>query len=79
LSEKSAKQNVPLLALPLYGRKAPKLDLAYSGEDLKYGRHHKNLTTSKNNFKDISADLNWVKKIIEKRRSQLLDFVLEIM
>ena len=27
-SEKLAKQNVPVLALPLYGRTAPKLDLA---------------------------------------------------
>ena len=49
-SEKLAKQNVPVLALPLYGRTAPKLDLAYSEEDLKLGRHHKNLTTSKNIF-----------------------------
>ena len=49
-SEKLAQQNVPVLALPLYGRTAPNLDLAYSDEDLKLGRHHKNLTTSKNIF-----------------------------
>jgi len=52
-SEKLAKQNVPVLALPLYGRSAPKLDLAHSKEDLKLGRHHKNLTTSKNIIKNI--------------------------
>ena len=34
-SEKLAKQNVTVLALPLYGRTAPKLDLSYSEADLK--------------------------------------------
>ena len=29
-SEKLAQQNVPVLALPLYGRTAPNLDLEYS-------------------------------------------------
>ena len=46
-AEKLARQNVPVLALPLYGRTAPKLDLTYSKEDLKLGRHHKNLTLFK--------------------------------
>ena len=30
-SEKLAKQNIPVLALPLYGRTAPKLDLSCTG------------------------------------------------
>ena len=36
-SEKLAKQNVSVLALPLYGRTAPKLDLGYGEEDLILG------------------------------------------
>ena len=52
-SEKLAKQNVTVLALPLYGRTAPKLDLAYSEEDLKLGRQHKNVTTLKNKLINI--------------------------
>ena len=44
-SGKLASQKVPVLALPLHGRTAPKLDLAHSKQDLKIGRHHKNLTT----------------------------------
>ena len=47
-AEKLAEQNVPSLALPLYERTAPNLDLGYSQEDLKLGRYHKNLTTLKN-------------------------------
>ena len=78
-SEKLAKQNVSVLALPLYGRTAPKLDLAYSEEDLKLGRYHKNLTTSKNIIKDIYAALNYVMENIQKIKSQLLDFVLGVM
>ena len=44
-SERLASQNVPVLALPLYGRTAPKFESAFSKEDLKIGRHQKNLTT----------------------------------
>ena len=29
-AEKLARHNIPVLALPLYGRTAPKLDLTYS-------------------------------------------------
>ena len=61
-SEKLAEQNVPVLALPLYGRTAPNLDLAYSEEELKLGRHHKNLTTLKNIIEDVSAAINWAKE-----------------
>ena len=75
-SEKLAEQNVPVLALPLYGRTAPNLDLGYGEEDLKLGRHHKNLTTLKNIIEDVSAAINWVKENIQRRKSLLLDFVL---
>jgi len=73
-SQKLAKQNVPVLALPLYGRTAPKLDLAYSEEDLKIGRQHKNLTTSKNIIKDISAALIWVKEKFPKKKIAIIGF-----
>ena len=59
-SEKLAEQNVTVLALPLYGRTAPNLDLGYGEEDLKLGRHHKNLTTLKNIIEDVSAAIKWV-------------------
>ena len=73
-SEKLAKQNVTVLALPLYGRTAPKLDLSYTDADLKLGRHHKNLTTSKNIIKDISAALNWVKEKYPKKKISIIGF-----
>ena len=73
-SEKLAKQNVTVLALPLYGRTAPKLDLSYSEADLKLGRHHKNLTTSKNIIKDISEALNWVKEKYPSKKISIIGF-----
>jgi len=73
-SEKLAQQNVPVLALPLYGRTAPKLDLAYSTEDLKLGRHHKNLTTLKNIIEDVSAAINWVKEKYPLKKISIIGF-----
>ena len=73
-SRKLSKQNIPVLALPLYGRTAPKLDLKYNEEDLKLGRHHKNLTTSKNIIKDVSAAINWVKEKYPQKKISIIGF-----
>jgi len=73
-SEKLAQQNVPVVALPLYGRTAPNLDLEYSEEDLKLGRHHKNLTTLKNIIDDVSAAINWVKEKYPLKKISIIGF-----
>ena len=73
-SEKLALQNVPVLALPLYGRTAPKLDLGYSEKELKLGRYHKNLTTLKNIIEDVSVAINWVHKKYPKKKISIIGF-----
>ena len=73
-SKKLASKNVPVLALPLYGRTAPKLDLGYGEEDLKLGRYHKNLTTFKNIIEDVSAAINWVKEKYPKKKISIIGF-----
>ena len=73
-SEKLAQQNVSVLALPLYGRTAPNLDLEYNEEDLKLGRHHKNLTTLKNIIEDVSAAINWVKEKYPLKKISIIGF-----
>ena len=73
-SRKLSKQNIPVLALPLYGRTAPKLDLEYREEDLKLGRHHKNLTTLKNIIEDVSAAINWVKEKYPSKKISIIGF-----
>ena len=73
-SEKLAKQNISALALPLYGRTAPKLDLGYSEEDLKIGGHYKNSTTSKNIVQDVSAAINWAKEKYPRKKISIIGF-----
>ena len=73
-SEKLASQNVPVLALPLYGRTAPKLDLGYSEKELKLERHHKNLTTLKHIIEDVSAAINWVQEKYPKKKISIIGF-----
>jgi len=73
-SERLASQNVPVLALPLYGRTAPKLDLGYGEKELKLGRHHKNLTTYKHIFEDVSAAINWVQEKYPKKKISIIGF-----
>ena len=73
-SEKLASQNIPVLALPLYGRTAPKLDLGYNEEDLKLGRKHKNLTTLKNIIEDVSAAIKWVKEKYPNKKISIIGF-----
>ena len=41
---------------------------------MKLGRHHKNLTTSKNIIKDISAALNWVKEKYPEKKISIVGF-----
>ena len=73
-SEKLDSQNVPALALPIFARTAPNLDLAYGKEDLKLGRHHKNLTTLKNIIGDVSAGINWVKEKYPRKKISIIGF-----
>ena len=73
-SEKLASQNVPVLALPLYGRTAPKLDLGYSEKELKLGRNHKNSTTLKHIIADVSAAINWVQEKYPKKKISIIGF-----
>ena len=73
-AEKLAEQNVPVLALPLYGRTAPNLDLGYSEEDLKLGRYHKNLTSLKNIIQDVSSAINWIKEKYPRKKISIIGF-----
>ena len=50
------------------------MDLAYSEEDLKLGRHHKNLTTLKNIIEDVSAAINWVKEKYPLKKISIIGF-----
>ena len=50
----------PALAMPLFARTAPKLELGYSDDDLLEGRWHKDLTTTDQILIDLSASIGWM-------------------
>ena len=51
------------------------MDLGFNKEDLKLGRHSKNLTTSRNIIKDVSAAINWVKEKYPKKKISIIEFL----
>ena len=56
-----AAQGHPALAMPLFSRTAPDLELAYDASDLAEGRRHKDATTSEQILSDVAAALSWVR------------------
>ena len=52
--DRLALGGVPSLAMPLFARTAPELDLGYSEKELVEGRRYKELTTTNEIFDDIS-------------------------
>ena len=50
------------------------MELAYGEEELKLGRHHKNLTTLKNIIEDLSAAINWVKEKYPRKKISIIGF-----
>ena len=50
VADRLAAQGYPALAVPLFARTAPDLELAYDASDLAEGRRHKDATTSEQSF-----------------------------
>ena len=54
-----AAQGHSALAVPLFARTAPDLELAYDASDLAEGRRHKDATTSEQILADVAAAVSW--------------------
>ncbi|MCB4421436.1 dienelactone hydrolase family protein [Synechococcus sp. HB1133] len=61
VADRLAAHGVPALAVPLFARTAPNLELAYETSDLAQGRRHKDATTSDQILGDIAAALAWLR------------------
>ena len=59
VADRLAANGHPVLALPLFSRTAPDLELAYEPSDLAQGRRHKDATTADQILGDVSAALSW--------------------
>ena len=60
VAERLADQGIPALAIPLFARSAPDLDLDYSDIALAEGRRHKDRTTTPQILSDLSAAAAWL-------------------
>ena len=59
VADRLAAQGYPALAVPLFSRTAPDLELAYDASDLAEGRRHKDATTSEQILADVAAAVSW--------------------
>ena len=59
VADRLAAKGYPALAVPLFSRTAPDLELAYDASDLAEGRRHKDATTSEQILADVAAAVSW--------------------
>ena len=59
VADRLASQGCPALAVPLFARTAPHLELGYDASDLAEGRRDKDATTSDQTLADVTAALSW--------------------
>ena len=60
VADRLAAHGYPALAVPLFARTAPNLELAYETSDLAQGRRHKDATTSDQILSDVAAAIAWI-------------------
>ena len=60
VADRLAAQGYPALAVPLFARTAPNLELAYEPSDLAQGRLHKDATTTAQILGDVAAAVSWL-------------------
>ena len=62
VADRLASQGHPALAVPLFARTAPELELAYEVSDLAEGRRHKDATTTDQILGDVAAAVGWLRR-----------------
>jgi carboxymethylenebutenolidase len=60
VAERLAGEGYTALAVPLYARTAPDLELGYGPEELALGRRHKELTRTDQLLSDVSLAADWL-------------------
>ena len=74
VADRLAAQGYPALAVPLFSRTAPDLELAYDPSDLAEGRRHKDATTADQILGDVSAALRWLRARYPEAAIHLVGF-----
>ena len=61
VADRLAAEGIPALAMPLFARTAPSLELGYSDADLALGRQHKDATNAVQILSDVSVAIGWLR------------------
>ena len=72
--DRLAAQGHPALAVPLFARTAPDLELAYDASDLAEGRRHKDATTSEQILADVAAAVSWLGPVTRSAAIHVVGF-----
>ena len=62
VADRIARSGTPALAMPLFARTAPQLELGYSDADLAEGRRHKDATSTEQILADAAVAISWLQQ-----------------
>jgi carboxymethylenebutenolidase len=65
VADRIAAAGVPALAMPLFARTAPELELGYGPEQLAEGRRHKDATSTDQILADLAAAIAWLQSNLQ--------------
>ena len=75
VADRFSAAGVPALAMPLFARTAPELELGYDPDSTSEGRRHKEATSTEGILADVQASIDWLRQALEIR-DQLLRITL---
>lgn len=71
VADRIAAAGVPALAMPLFARTAPELDLSYGELQLAEGRRHKSATTAAELLADAAAAIRWLRRELNDPQAEI--------
>lgn len=71
VADRLSATGVPALAMPLFARTAPDLELGYDPESTHEGRCHKEATSTEGILADVQAAIDWLRQALESREQPL--------
>ncbi len=71
VADRLSAAGVPALAMPLFARTAPELELGYDSESTSEGRRHKEATRTEGILADVQASIDWLRQALESRDQPL--------
>ena len=71
VADRLSAAGVPALAMPLFARTAPELELGYDPDSTSEGRRHKEATSTEGILADVQASIDWLRQALETRDQPL--------